>query len=103
MANQDVFRQECQLNKMFKTLDDGTFTKFEETNKAVKNFVNAKFQGNYRHLVYDCNSPERTTYKNLVVLRKAFRHLNKTISQLTEEDIQEFQNKLNRNEILICD
>ena len=96
----DVFRQEAQLKKMFKTLDDATFSSFEENNEMVKKYVNAKFQGNYRHLVYDCNSPERTTYKNLVVLRKIFGILDKPCSLLKEEDIIELQGKLNRNEVL---
>lgn len=99
MDREDIFNIGRLVNDHYASLEGGTFSKFPEDNFIIKKYVDAKFQGNYRHLMYDCNSPAKTVYKNLVVLRKIMGQVDKPLIELTEEDIVELQNNLNQNKI----
>lgn len=100
MAKDDIFSIVRRSKGIYNELENGTFSKYESDNKIIKKYVDSKHQGNYRHIIYECNAPEKTVYKNLVVLKKIVKNLNKPFCELTEDDLVELQNKLNRNEIL---
>lgn len=99
MSKEDLFKIKPQFKQLYTTLECGTFSKFKSDNEIIKRYIDAKFQGNYRTLIYECNAPEKTLCKNLVTLKKIVRHFNKPLTSLTEDDIIDLQNKLNQNKI----
>ena len=99
MNREDIFKTATKTQECYKLLENGTFSKHPEDNDMVKRFVDAKFQGNYRQIIYDCNSPEKTVYKNMLVLRKITKLVDKPLIHLTEEDIIDLQNKINQNKV----
>ena len=100
MTKDDLFNVERRSMKIYSYLENNTFSKYESDNTLLKAFIDAKFQGNYRHILYDCNCPEKTIHKNLVVFRKILRNLNKPLEKLTDKDLISLQSKLNQNRIL---
>lgn len=100
MDRADIFKVEQQADRMISELKRGDFAKYASDNKIIETYIDAKLQGNYRHILYDCNAPKKTVFKNLIVLRKLSHLFDKPISELKEEDVYNLQNKLNNNEIL---
>jgi hypothetical protein len=68
MGREDIFKMGDKLRFFNDELEAGTITKFTSDSKLIRRFVDAKFQGNYRNLTYDCNCPEKTVFKNLIFL-----------------------------------
>jgi integrase len=101
MEEAKVFKTYEKAQKLFETLNAGKLFKFPEDTAIIKRYVSAKFQGNYRHIMYDCNCPEKTVYKNLLVLKKISNLVQKPLQSLTEDDVIELQTKLNQN-VVYC-
>jgi integrase len=101
MEEAKVFKTQEKAKLWFKALNEGKLFKFPEDTAIIKRYVNAKFQGNYRHIIYDCNAPEKTVYKNLLVLKKITNIVQKPLISMTEEDVVDFQSKLNQN-LIYC-
>lgn len=99
MEEAKVFKTYEKAQALFVRLEAGKLFKFKEDTDIVKKYVNAKFQGNYRHIMYDCNCPEKTVYKNLLVLKKISNIVQKQFISLREDDIIDLQNRLNQNRI----
>src|SRR5690606_16954889 len=95
MAKEDIFNIERRSKNHFSALKNGTFSPHAQDNVIINKFIEAKFQGNYRHLLYECNAPTKTVYKNLVVLKKLVQVLNKPLVDLKEQDIINVQQLLN--------
>jgi hypothetical protein len=99
MDRSDVFKTELSTGKMYQRLVTNKLAKFQCDNETIKKYVDAKIQGNYRQILYDCNSPRKTVYKNMVVLRKLSTLFEKPLIELTESDIYDLQSKLNNDEV----
>lgn len=100
MNRTDIFKIGRRSDFYIKSLKKGTFSKFPKDNEIVLKFVEAKYRGNYRNIIYDCNCPEKTVYKNAIILKKIITLLDKSLVDLTEEDIIILQEKLNQNKVL---
>lgn len=101
MEREDIFKMGQRSDNYFQLLKEGKLFKFPEDNKLVKIYLSAKFQGNYRHIIYNCNAPSKTIYKNMVVLKKITGLIDKPLCDLTEDDMIELQSKLNQNKIFV--
>ncbi len=99
MAKDDLFKQNKRAKNMQELLNSGTLFKFPSNNVIIKKYIDAKFNGGYKHLIYECNNPIKTTYKNMLVLRKIAGLVSKPFAELTEDDILDLQTRLNDNKI----
>lgn len=98
---EDIFRKGKDIKRLFSALEDGTAFKYEKNTELVKIYIDAKFNGSYFDILYDCSKPELTCYKNLIVLRKLEEIVDKPFCDLTKQDIRLLQQKLNSNELTV--
>lgn len=96
--NEDVFNIEPRFDAAYKELINGQFFKIPENNGIIKLFIDAKWKGNYRSIIYQVNNPKCTLIKNLGVFRAIEGMLNKPFNKLSQDDIDMLQLRLNNDE-----
>ena len=97
----DVYNKGLMFKVMYERLSNNQFMKYADNNRVVKIFIDAKYKGNYRSIMYDVNCPELTLSKNLSILKKIEGAIDKPFDALDQNDIDNFQQKLNDNSILL--
>jgi integrase len=91
----DLFGFLVDFDKLYKMLENSTAFSIPENNKIIKKFIDAKWKGNYRSIIYQVNDPAATLSKNIHVFRTLERCLGKSFESLTQDDVDNFQIKLN--------
>jgi integrase len=96
----DIYKYAQTFNELYRKLENGTLFRFPENNVLIKKYVDAKWMGNYRSLIYQVNQPDSTLAKNMRVLKTVEAIILKPFSALDQNDIDGFQVKLNSDSLL---
>jgi integrase len=99
MDKDDIFKMVKRYKQDYSELTAKNFSRFPSDCKMVGEFIKAKTRGGYRNIVYDCNAPEKTCYKNIGSLKKLISLVNKPLIELDEEDLLKVQDILNKDEV----
>jgi integrase len=94
---QDIYNTQENFKLIYKQLENKKLFKHKENNEIIKIYIDAKIRGNYKQIIYDVNKPESTCTSNLQKYKILEEFFDKPFTELTQEDINQLQDALNRN------